>query len=427
MSVSIFIILLLYSALYPVIPTYFMIPGIGSFASVLGMLLLVAVFTKKPYIKRTTNSTTERTLLIFSICTVLISLIHGAVLSAFWFFTSVIMGWAAFILVVDDECKFKRILDTLIIVSGILSILAVIEAVSGYNPFLLLNNTGANIIDVQRMGLSRAKSFTYQAITFGNYLTLTSSLCVYRIVNCRDLHKKRLFKFFYIMMWLGTFATVSRSTILFFIVCQILLGLSLGFGKLMAKVFGVILLLVAGGFIYFQVLGNDSSVLMNVFYLIMSVFDESYAVGLSGVAVAEGNRLDLYSWVWDAVQGHLLFGLGPGATFSHDITYGNIMYSSIVTKTSIEVEYLKCLFHYGFIGLISKVAFMISILVSSLKRGLSDRKAGNLLSFEMTIGCAFLTYFLSFFTVMQDTESRIFYIMVFLLLAKRRNNIELDS
>ena len=337
------------------------------------------------------------------------------------------LGWAAFILVVDDECKFERILDTLIIVAGILSILAVIEAVSGYNPFLLLNNTGANIIDVQRMGLSRAKSFTYQAITFGNYLTLTSSLCVYRVVNCRDLHKKRIFKFFYIMMWLGTFATVSRSTILFFIVCQILLGLSLGFGKLLAKVFGVILLLVTGGFIYFQVLGNDSSVLMNIVYLIMSVFDESYAVGLSGVAVAEGNRLDLYSWVWNAIQGHVLLGLGPGATFSHDITYGNIMYSSVVTKTSIEVEYLKCLFHYGFIGLLSKVAFMISILISTLKRGLSDRKVGNLLSFEMTIGCAFLTYFLSFFTVMQDTESRIFYIMVFLLLAKRRNNIELDS
>ena len=187
------------------------------------------------------------------------------------------------------------------------------------------------------------------------------------------------------------------------------------------------MLLVTGGFIYFQVLGNDSSVLMNIVYLIMSVFDESYAVGLSGVAVAEGNRLDLYSWVWNAIQGHVLLGLGPGATFSHDITYGNIMYSSVVTKTSIEVEYLKCLFHYGFIGLLSKVAFMISILISTLKRGLSDRKVGNLLSFEMTIGCAFLTYFLSFFTVMQDTESRIFYIMVFLLLAKRRNNIELDS
>ena len=292
---------------------------------------------------------------------------------------------------------------------------------------MFLNNSGADIIDVKRMGLTRAKSFTYQAITFANYLTLTSSLCVYRIVNCRDLHKKRIFKFFYIMMWLGTFATFSRSTILFFIVCQILLGLSLGLGKLLTKVFGIILLLFAAELIYFQVLRNDSSVLMNILFLIMSVFDDSYAVGLSGVATAEGNRLDLYPWVWDAIQGHLLFGLGPGATFSHDIMNGNIIYSSIVTKTSIEVEYLKCLFHYGFIGLISKVAFLMSILVSSLKRGLSDRKAGNLLSFEMTIGCTFLTYFLSFFTVMQDTESRIFYIMVFLLLAKRRNNIKLDS
>ena len=84
MSISIFSILLLYSALYPIIPTYLTIPGIGSVASVLGMLLLVAVFMKKPYIRRTTNSATERSLLVFSLCTVLISLIHGAVLSAFW-------------------------------------------------------------------------------------------------------------------------------------------------------------------------------------------------------------------------------------------------------------------------------------------------------------------------------------------------------
>ena len=427
MNVSVIDLIVIYSALYPIIPTYFVVPGIGSASVVVGFFLLLVIFIKNPKVKRMNSTGTERALILFSVCTIAISALHGAIQSAFWFFTSVVMAWAAYVQVVDERNKFNKVLDTIIVFSGILSTLAVVEAVTGFNPFLLMNNSGADIITVQRMGMTRAQSFTYQAITFGNYLTLTSALCIYRIVNCNNQKKKCLFKVLYGMMWLGAFTTLSRSVIGFFILCQILLGLALGLGKLILRILGILSILVIICFVNYQVLGKDSSILIKIFYLIMSVFDEKYVSGLSGVAFAEGNRLDLYSWVWDAIQGHLLIGFGPGATFSHDIVYGNAMYSTVVTKMSIEVEYLKCLYNYGIIGLISKVVFMFSVLVSSLKQGLKSRRTGNILSFEMAIGCAFLVYFVSFFTVMQDTESRVFYIMVFLLLAQRRNEIKLDS
>lgn len=419
-------LLVLYCALFPIIPTYLTIPGIASVTNILGAVLLMVIMLTNQKVMRIPNRTTELSLLIFAICTILISFAHGAVISGFWFFVSVLLAWAVFARTICDHNKLFSCLDVLVYVSGILSVLAIIEVFTGFNPFLALNNSGADVVDVHRLGLTRAKSFTYQAITFGNYLTLTSSICVYRIVNCSTGRKKSAFKVIYVLMWLAVLSTISRSSILFFVTCQILLGLCMGQRKIFSKVFFVILIVAISFFVYINLVDDYKSPIMNLIYLMMSVFDDSYSANLSGVFIAEGNRLDLYSWVWDSIQGSRLFGMGPGAVFSHNITYGNSIYSSVYTKTSIEVEYLNWLFHYGIVGLITKVVFLFFILITCLKNGISGRKKGNFLNFEMALGCAFLAYFVSFFAVMQDTESRIFYILVFLLLAYRRNNIDYE-
>lgn len=412
-----------YCILYPILPSYFIMPGIGAIAFILNLIVIGVIVCCNARMPGKLINKTEVTFFVFSVCMIFLNVYHGAVFSAFWFAVTMPVTFLTFAQHINTTQNLDKIIDGIIVAAAILSVLAIIETLTGFNIFMLLNNSGAAVLDIKRMGLFRAKSFTYQAITFGNYLLLVSVLCVYRIVNCDDAKRIKKFKRMYILLWMAVFCTISRSSIIFFVLCQILLGLALGFGKLIKKIVVVIACLVVVYIFYFKILGNDDSFIRTFTYMLLSVFDESYGAEISGVANAAGNRTDLYKWIWDATQGHRIMGMGPSSVFSHDITYGSALYSATITKTSIEVEYLKCLYHYGFVGLILKVIFMITLLVSCLKNGMRDKRTGQKkLSLELALGIGFLVYFLSFFTVMQDTESRTFYIMVFIFFAYQRIN-----
>lgn len=276
----------------------------------------------------------------------------------------------------------------------------------------------------------RAKSFTYQSNSYGAYNLLISPLCVYLQNKAQDSREKLKYNIIYMLLFVGTICTISRGSIVFFIICQILIWMSLGFHDFAKRLLGVLAALVVVLFVSTLLSSGTSNIMRNLLYMILSVFDDSFADNISGsdtgVGTAEGHRILLYAWVFEKVKEHPLFGYGAGATLDYEYYMGNVSYGYYATKESIEVEVLNWLYRYGIFSLVAKVLLYLSALKDCFAMKLSKIPDCYISLFKM-IGIGFLTYFLTLFSIAQDTESRIFYIILFLIFAARKNGFLLEE
>ena len=96
--------------------------------------------------------------------------------------------WLGFVIIkcLNTRKRFLRAVDLLIIGAVVASIIGIVESITGFNGFHLLNTMGAQItLQPLRFGFRRIISFTYQTISFCNYCMFALGLIVYRISVCR--------------------------------------------------------------------------------------------------------------------------------------------------------------------------------------------------------------------------------------------------
>ena len=423
--ISLFDVTILFIALYPIIPTYFLIGGI-SFCLILelGYPLLV-MFASRGRISRFGSDLrmTAICLILFSLSTGLSSIMNSEIVPLIRFLFSVPIMGLVIITEVNTEERLNRCIDVIVNVACVISILGIIESITGFNIFTLLNTANSVLNEQMRLGLLRAKSFTYQSNSYGSYLMLVSALCIYRMNSNNTRFQSKKWSIKYFLICTAVVFTISRGSIILFLLCQILIWSKIGVAKLVKKLIILMIIILVGYYISTMLLTQFSDLLSNLLYTVLSVFDDSLVDNISGsntgVASAEGHRLLLYSWVWESIKNNLWFGMGSQATLNYRYYVGNASYGYYAIKNSIEVEILNCMYRYGIICMISKVIFYLSILKTAL---LGRRKKDGLqkLSFDICCGISFLVYYITLFSVAQDTESRIFYLIVFLFFASKK-------
>lgn len=345
----------------------------------------------------------------------------------FYFVTTVVL-LSAMLEVINSQSKFIGLINALVYTCGFVSFWGFIEEVTHFNIFSLLN-TGNDALNYNalRFGLLRIISFSSHAIAYCLYLTMMLCLILYSMQFCRTKRELKIKQLIYIMAVLNAILTLSRSSLILMIISQIFLFyVTSGSRKFIIKAIKVI---VIGG-LAVAILSMISNKVLNsvkmFLYMLLAVFNDSYSSKISSVFGGDnlsgvGNRLDLYNWVWQELQGHILLGKGFGAEFSHQYTFKVGPYYAVDVKKSIEVQYLSTLYYFGIVGLVSQVIAYCGTIMLCLKNKLSKANWESKLSFSFVAAVALITCYLEYFAVSQGTDREIFVLLIDLLIVYKVN------
>lgn len=322
----------------------------------------------------------------------------------------------------SSEDRFLKIFDAMIGVSVILGILGIVEGLTSYNPFFLLNNTGETInTNVPRFGIYRILSFTTQASHYAIYCSIMILLTLYRMQYNKLKRAKSRYLLALFLQCINLFFTGSRSALLAFAVILILLALHRGVKKFVSYALIALLVIILFIFAFNQTyIGQVLISFLSKLVPSLSSLLDATTLNSAEYLNPLGNRLDLYAWVFEKMPGHWALGYGEKTKFAYDYRVTAGAASWIQTKESIEVNYLYLIFHYGFLGMITEVFMMVYCTVKSYKLTKKNANIQGKFSFNYYTFLIVLVTLITWFGVMQGEEKYTIYIVLFLWISNNR-------
>ena len=416
--------------LYTVLPAYFVIGGLRA-TNVLALVFVLLWYITKPNItKPNICSGLSVCLAIWILIRTTILFYHSEISRAVVFLVGTVGLGSIFIPWINTKERFLKIIDLLISTFTIVSVLGVLESFSGINVFSLLNNSGVILnYNNLRLGMTRIISFTGQTINYCFCCTIMGILTIYRISVENRTVKRRKLKISYFLLFVNVFLTLSRSIILCFIISQFILLWKMGFVKMLKRILLLMVFAVIVGFIWSVVTDSDDNLIMQIVYMLLAVFDSSYASKLSTNWGSEdkagiGDRFSLYAWVWVSVRDHLITGMGEHAEFAYTYRNTDGIYSWMQTKSSIEVNYLSLLYHYGIISMISEIVLYMTAMINGFINSFKVKAPWeNSLNYNFVFSLIILVNMVAWFAVGQGAEEALMYIVAFLFLGYRANDL----
>ena len=418
-------LLFLIFAIYPIIPQYFGIAGTSAFKLMcLGIVLIACLYLG---ISKSFLTYSKGIGIAFGIWLVImfINMLQCGGLIEFGYevLCYYFVGCVA-IKCINTRERFIYAIDLLIGGATFAAIIGIIESVAGVNFFYMLNTLNAQIsLQPLRFGLRRIISFTYQTISFCNYCMFALGLCFYRISVCKSRkEKKSRFIIAYCIVLIAALLTLSRSILLCIIGSQLILLYLCGYKAFMKKILAIVLGGVLTIAICSVVFPDVANMIQKVSYMLLAVFDDKYSALLGNVdGTGIGDRKDLITWVWQSLD-NKWFGMGGTTDFEYTYQAYSGIYSYTRTKTSIENQYLNLMYHYGIIGLISMVWVYLQLFTTAIKQAIKmPSEWEGRISFSKTAAVILFSYYVSFFGVHQIDEKRIFFCLIFLLIAYCNN------
>ncbi|MDM8249902.1 O-antigen ligase family protein [Lacrimispora saccharolytica] len=408
--------------LYPICPRYFYVASIPIKELILFFSFTVILFwTKGSILKKKKTRPHFYEIIIWTIVWFAIQLYHAEWMQA----ATQIILWIGMVFlcsrVINTKEKFISIIDTVILGGVIVGIFGLVEEVTHYNVFTLLNTINAEInYNPMRLGILRIISFTSHAISYGCYCLMVLALVFYRI----SLSKEKKFYFGAVLIFANAFLTLSRIALVGIAVEVVAFLWFSGHKRFFKK---VLQFLVIGGIILLiacLISNNIRRYVMLFSYVILAVFDESYvdtlvSVGFTDNAGGIGNRLDLYKWVYEETKGHLLLGNGASTLFEYRFLNEDGYWQ---TKSSIEVEWLRTLYRYGIIGMLAEIYFYVRLIKNSLSKIFrKPTEWEGVISFPRVMAALLIGYVVVLFGVMQNQEVQVLSVVIMLLLAYSYN------
>lgn len=427
-KISTQIILYIFVALFPIIPSYFSVFGVGgtNFISLLFILSVMAV--KKGSIKNIKIKTNYLNwiMLLWVICHFISMVVVNTFIQAVYFLLTSVIVCYILLPLIKNKYVFMNVIKIVVKTSGVLSLFGIIEEFTGFNIFILLNTTGTVLnYNSPRFGMTRIISYSSHAIVYGAYIMFCLSLTFYYLQNISNNRKETItVRFIYALLWINVIFTFSRSAILFTLLSQILLLYFSGFKRFLITILKIVIASIFISVVTAFAIPKVGALITNFMFMILAVFNDKYSslsasvFSVSGEANATGNRLDLYQWVFETIKADnsWLFGHNLQDTFSYSRTVTDGIYSWTNVKKSLEVQYLNLLYYYGFLGMIPEILVYIALLFKSF----GNRKKASweqTLSFNTVVFVTLGSYFLLFFAVNQSSDKNIFYLFVMLFLA----------
>ena len=308
-----------------------------------------------------------------------------------------------------DLKKFCNIFSC---VMNIYCILGMVECLTGFNIWATITNS--TLVGI-RYGLHRAYGSFENYMNNGTFLVLSLAIIMWGIQNIN----KRKFTVTYILVLLNIFATITRASIIGAIVLQgiwlIKAGVLKNLKRHFKSVFLVCVILVI--VLQFPQVKVITQAIMNMF---LAVLDPSLAVEMAttfgGNAKGTGQRLELYTWVWESINSKWL-GAGPTTAFGYEwVTPTGVT----ALKWSIENQGLAVLFKYGLYGLLLYTTMMISVIYDTAKAGRmenTDLEMGQKHQFSLSflVTSTILVYIFMGFFHAYLSEFRFFFVLIGIL------------
>ena len=413
------LIIFLIFAIYPIIPQYF---GLGGVSVLKMMCLGISVcYIWISRAKLVMYKNAKGVLAIMGVWCVLLlcsSIINGDVIE----FVYEMLCYYCILLVgmncVNTRSRYLWAIDLLIAGAVIAGIIGIIESFTNFNLFQILNTMGTDLTSKQplRLGLHRIVSFTYQTISYASYCMFALALVFYRLTLCKSKADKTKYYVFYAIIAISEILTLSRSMLLITLMCKCVLLYVCGY-KVFLKRSVIVLAAVFVVTLILSFLPKTQEAIQSFVYMLLAVFDDRYAQILGDIdGTGVGDRMDLFAWVWSEVKDKMWLGMGGSTNFSYSYLTNNGIYDYTRTKTSIENQYLKLLFHYGILGLLANVAIYIGLLCACVKKWKFVLAAWeSKLSINKVAFVTCLCYFISFFAVQQMEEKRMMFCFIILI------------
>lgn len=294
---------------------------------------------------------------------------------------------------------------------NIYCILGLMECFTGFNIWATITNS--TLIGI-RYGLHRTYGSFENYMNNGTFLVLALAIVMWGIQN---INKKK-FTITYILVLLNIFATITRASIIGAVILQCIWLVKAGVLKSLKKHLKSVLLVLALLIVVMQ-LPQMKVITQAIVNMFLAVLDPSLATEMAstfgGNARGTGQRLELYSWVWESIDNKWL-GAGPTTAFGYEWVTST---GATALKWSIENQGLAVLFKYGLSGVVLYISMMISVIFDTIRTGTLEnvgqgkRKKTFTLSFLIT--SAILVYiFMGFFHAYLG-EFRFFFILIGIL------------
>lgn len=433
--ISLQTLLYVFLALVPILPSYFTaLRGISVYYVISAGFAALSLFFLKGRVRLLRPK--SRVLTMFLVLWILAHSVSMILTEgAFHLVMFLLITVVVFVFVsasVNTQESFIGSLHCLIYTSGVVAVFGLIEALTRFNVFSLLNNSGATLnYSTERFGRVRLLSYSWQAIVYGVYLMF----CMILLLYCLQFLKKKNAKFvvfisIYVLLWVNLLLTLSRSSIIAAVFANLLFLYFSGFVRMLKTILITVVCVAALVVLVALVFPKAFDLMMKFYFMMVSLIDDSYASEIAASfgtnLKAEGNRIDLYNWVFKSMKGKWLFGFGQHAQFEYPYKVTDGMYTWTVVKKGIENNYLDTIFRYGLVGAIPEFCMYVSVLVYSFAHR-AKASWEKSVSFNSAVFSVMLAYFLEMFAVNQSSDRMIFYPLIMLFLCYNiRNKFQTD-
>lgn len=422
-----FNILLLFSLLYTVTPSYFSL--LGTKAQILLMFLATVMllffgYFKFPKVNRTGMDRLLHITYIWAIAMAVISLLYRSSYGVITYIIPWLIIVPFLIKEVNTKKRFIRMLDALVFISVIVAILGIFEEVTGINVFEFLNTDSYFYDTGARLGYTRIYSFTAHPITYSLYCMFIMAFIFYRL-SLPETKKRGYFLGAYIVVFVSAVCTFSRSSIILILISQIVLLWLCGYRNFVRKMLKYSVLAIVAVAIVSVAFPKIGRMISEATVLVLAVFSDNYAQQLralgyqwdtSGVA----NRFELWGIVFSQMNGHWLLGHGPSTTLTNVFLTNSA--GNKFEKTSIEVQPLLTLFRYGIVAVfLEELRNVIQIKYAYKFREQKGTWEGKI-SYNKVCMVVFIFYFLALITVNQTDTIRIYMILSCLFISYNKFN-----
>lgn len=394
-------------ATFMFLPRRWFILGIQSYRLLL--LILLAVTIKKWKFSRT----------FFNMCTVLYTayialyyLIDAGVMSAVGFAIDTV---GLFILLYSNIRTNDDLQSLLNIFSNslvIYSLLCILQTFTGFNIFDLVSGTSLSAAaNYYRFGLVRSYGSFNTSINNALFMVMASCIILYLYEHATEQIEKRHYIIKYIICIAAICACMSRAPILVLILIWFIYLMKKGLLRFVYRNFFKIITVAAAVLVLFVSSSTVKTVSTNFVNMFVAIFNDSAGSSISssfGVNVGGiGERLILYTWVGEKIDGNEITGMGPSS--DPEFKYTDEWNKERV-KTSLENHYLKILYNFGYIGLALFVLFTFKMLICTFKG--VKKSPGQGISFHYIALMAQIAYIICIFTVASVDDMRMYYFIV---------------
>lgn len=311
-----------------------------------------------------------------------------------WIFSTILVS-LVLIDIIRTEEQFFKIINMIICSSVILSIIGIFEA---FTHIYLIQGNLLEVSENMRYGILRATGPFGICINYGLYQAISAIIIFYKKTDNRlKCKKSKLLNVAYVLVIFSVFLSVSRLAMCLFIAVQAILYLQLGLKKALRN-FCIGIIIIAILIIILDTIGFSIFDLINDFTV---SFYELIGINVeykTSKTIDFGNRIDLYEWVINDMNGKTLLGKGLEAGFMHKI-------ADWCTKTSIEVHYLNVFYHCGYVGLMFLILSYANTIKYFFKNRNIDKEKNSFIKVLLTI---FVIYYICLFGI-QETDLTRFY------------------